>query len=171
MTARPNRPLSPAFWIGLPMAACVVASIVLATPIRIAGLQAPEPAFALIPAFAWGAARPSIVPPFALVVLGIFLDLLWGGPLGLWPACLLTAYALVFFARPILAGQEFWALWAAYVVACAGAMTVGVALTSFRAGHAPDLLGVGLQFGVSAALFPFAWRLLERYEVADTRFR
>jgi rod shape-determining protein MreD len=163
--------MSPVTWLGLPMAASLGASVIFAVPLRVAGLQAPEPVFALVPAFVWAFARPSILPPPALVVLGLALDLLWGGPLGLWPLCLLAAYAMIFMARHILSGQEFIALWGAYAAACAAAIGVGLVLMTLRAGHWPSLIGAGLQFLVTAALFPFAWRLIERYEATDTRYR
>jgi rod shape-determining protein MreD len=171
MIARALRPMSPALWIGAPMVASMVASLVLAVPLRVAGFQAPEPVFALVPAFSWALARPSITPPFALVALGLFLDLLWGGPLGYWPLCLLAAYTLIFSARRILSGQEFLALWGAYALACAAAEISGLALAVLHSGRAPGLAGAGLQFVATAALFPFAWRLIERYEAADARFR
>jgi rod shape-determining protein MreD len=153
------------------MVASMAASIILAVPLRVAGLQAPEPVFVLVPAFAWAIARPAITPPFVLVVLGLFLDLLWGSPLGQWPLCLLAAYALIFAARRILSGQEFLALWGAYALACAAAEVTGLALASLHSGRVPGLTGAGLQFVVTAALFPFAWRLIERYEAADARYR
>ncbi len=171
MIARAGAPLSPLVWLAAPMAAVVAASLVLATPLRVAGLQAPEPVFALAPAFAWALAKPSIVPPFALIVMGLALDLLWGGPLGLWPTCLLAAYALVFCARRILSGQEFWGLWAWYAAACLTATVTGLILMSLRAGHFPSLIGAGAQFAVTVLLYPFAWRLIERYEASDTRYR
>jgi rod shape-determining protein MreD len=158
-------------WLGAPTIAVLAASLVLAVPVRVAGLQAPEPVFALVPAFAWAMARPSIAPPIVLTGLGLMLDLLWGGPLGLWPACLLAAYALVFAARRILSGQEFLGLFAWYGAACATAMLAGLALMSLRAGHVPSLLGVAAQFSVTVVLFPFAWRLIERYEASETRYR
>jgi len=127
--------------------------------------------FALVPAFAWGMMRPSIWPPVALVGLGLFLDLLWGAPMGLWPFCLLSAYALTFAVRRVLSGQEFWALWGWYVAACGLAMTCGLVLMGLRAGHLPSIIGAGWQFAISATLFPFAWRLVERYQDADARFR
>jgi rod shape-determining protein MreD len=171
MIARAGAPMSPLIWLGAPTVAVLAASLVLATPVRIAGLQAPEPVFALVPAFAWAMARPSVLPPFMLVLLGLGLDLLWGAPLGLWPTCLLAAFALVFAARRILSGQEFWGLWAWYAAACAVAMTVGLLLVALRAGRFPSLIGTGAQFGVTLLLFPFAWRLVERYEASDTRYR
>ena len=165
------RPLNPVLWLGAPMLVCAVASVIFALPLRVAGLQLPEPVFALVPAFAWAVIRPSFLPPFALLTLGLFLDLLWGGPLGLWPLCLLAAYGPVLFGRRILSGQGYVVLWAWYVAACALAFGAGFAVISLRAGVKPGLIGVGWQFLVSAALFPFAYGLIERYEDADVRFR
>ena len=171
MIARPARPLPAAAWLGVPMATSLLTALVFATPVRVLGLQAPEPVFALVPAFAWALIRPSVWPPVALVVLGLCFDLLWGAPLGLWPLCLLAAYAMIFFARGVLSGQEFWVLWAWYGAACAVAEGLGLALMAARVDHTPSLVGAALQWAVSAALFPFAWRLIERYEDADIRFR
>jgi hypothetical protein len=44
-------------------------------------------------------------------------------------------------------------------------------LTSFLTGAVPSLIGVALQWLVSAALFPLANRLMERQTEADLRFR
>jgi len=165
-----TRSVSPAVWILGPAAAAFGASLVLATPLQVGGLQLPEPVFAFVPAFAWALGRPSMGAPFALVVLGVALDFLWHTPTGFWAVCLLVTYALTFFARRILGGQEVWALWGAFAVNCAAAMLVGFALTAFRAGVAPSLVGVGLQLAVSVALFPFAWRLIERYEATAPGF-
>lgn len=168
---RRARHMSITAWLIAPIALSLLASFLLALPIRVFGLQAPEPVFALVPAFAWAMIRPSIWPPLALVALGLGLDLLWATPLGFWALCLLSAYGLIFLVRVILSGQDFWILWRWYVAACAVALAVGVLLTFMRAGQAPSLIGVGLQFAVTAVLFPFAWALVERYEDADVRFR
>ena len=171
MTATTVRRFNPLLGLGAPMAACAAASLVFALPLEVFGLRPPEPVFALAPAFAWGMSRPSIWPPFALLALGLFLDGLWGGPVGLWPLALLAAYAPVLFARAFLSAQGYWGLWAWYAAACAAALATGFVFTTLRAGVAPGLIGVGWQFLVTVALFPFANRLIERYEEADTRFR
>ena len=171
MSGTPGARLNPLLWLGLPALACAAASLVLATPLRVVGLQLPEPVFALVPAFAWAAIRPSVLPPFVLLALGLFLDILWGGPLGLWPVCLLAAYAPVLLARRFLSGQDFVVMWALYAGACAIAFAVGYLVISARAGDPPALIGVFWQFLVSAALFPFAQLLIVRYEDADVRFR
>lgn len=165
------RPLNPLFWLGVPMVVCAFATLILALPLRVFGLQLPEPVFALIPAFAWALIRPSILPPFALLVLGVFLDVLWGGPIGLWPMCLLSAYAPALAARRFLAGQGYGVLWVAYGGACASALAVGMVITAVRTGAPPALIGVLWQWLIAAAMFPIAHRLIERYEDADVRFR
>jgi rod shape-determining protein MreD len=171
MTATTVRRFNPVLWLGAPMAVCAAASLIFALPLQAFGLRPPEPVFALVPAFAWGMIRPSILPPFALLALGLYLDLLWGGPLGLWPLALLAAYAPVLFARAFLIAQGFWGLWAWYAVACAAALATGLVLMSLRAAIVPNLAGVGWQLVATVALFPFANRLIERYEDADVRFR
>jgi len=172
MTAQVTvRPLNPALWLGVPMLICLAASVLFALPIRAWGLQLPEPVFALVPAFAWAVTRPSFLPPFVLVLLGFFLDLLWGTPMGLWPLCLLAAYAPALFGRQVLSGQSYGVLWAWYAAACALAFATGFVFISLRAGVMPSLIGVGWQFLVSAALFPFAHYLIQRYEDAGARYR
>ena len=165
-----RRPISPGLWLAGPVAACLLAALLLSVPIRLAGLQAPEPVFAFIPAFAWAIVRPSIWPPIALGALGVGLDLIWGTPPGFWAVLLLAAFAFVFFSRRSLVGQDVWILWLAYGAACAVSFGLGFAIALVRTGNAPSLTGLGLQFAVTAALFPFAWKLVERYEAADTRF-
>ena len=62
-------------------------------------------------------------------------------------------------------------MWAGYAGACAAAMVTGLICMEFKAGAVPSLVGAAWQWVASAALFPFAWRLIERYEAADARFR
>jgi rod shape-determining protein MreD len=168
LTVQAPNPLN---WLLKPALYCVVGSVLLALPLKILGLQPPEPVFAMAPAFAWAAIRPSILPPFALMGLGLFQDALWGGPAGLWPLCLLTVYALAFTVRRVLAGEGFWALGAWYGAVCGLGFGMGVFLVSLISGEAPSLIGVALQFAVTVALFPMSWLLIERYEDADVRFR
>ena len=171
MIAAAPRPMNLAAWIGGPILVCALASLILTVPLRIFSLALPQPVFALVPAFAWALTRPSVLPPLALFVSGLFLDLLWGGMPGLWPICLLAAYGPIYWARANLAGRGFWALWLAYGLACALALSLGALIVGLRAGMSVNLLALVWQFLVTAALYPFAWRLLTRYEEAEPRFR
>ena len=165
------KPLNVFSWWAGPLFVALGASLVLAMPLKIYGLQLPEPVFPLVLAFSWGVIRTSAWPSVGLMVAGLVLDCLWGSPLGLWALCLLAAYAVVFALRPILSGGGFWALWFWYLAASVAAFLTGLILMGFKTGHLPSLVGVFWQLFASVMLFPFAWRLVERYEDADVRFR
>ena len=170
------RPLNPALWLGIPALACVVATVLFAVPARLFGLQLPEPVFPIATAFAWAVIRPSVLPPFVLLVLGLFLDLLWGGPLplGLWPICLLAAYAapVLFVQRSLSQARVRRLLWASYALVCAlvveRRLGPGVAA---RRDRASIWSAVAWQYVATVLLFPVAFLLIQRYEGADVRFR
>ena len=165
------KPMTPIGWLAVPMLLAILATMVLATPIRIFGFGLPEPVFPLALAFAWALIRPSVMPPFALLLLGLFLDVYWGGPQGLWPLCLLAAYASVLIVRRLITGNEFVMVWLWYGAATAIAFGVGFVLKTMADGQAPNLFALGWQYLATLILFPFAHRLIERYEDADVRFR
>ena len=166
-----TRSMNPIGWLGLPTLACIAATVVLATPIRIFGISLPQPIFPLAIAFAWALIRPSILPPFALLLMGLFLDVFWGGPQGLWPLCFLATYAAVLAVRRLILGQDFLVMWASYGAATALAFAVGYAVMTMITGGPPNLIAVGWQFLATLALFPFAHRVIGRFEDADVRFR
>lgn len=156
-------------WVLGPVAVCVLGTLLFAAPLRLSGLMAPEPVFPLTAAFVWAALRPSMIAPAALVLLGIFLDFLWGGPIGLWPLCLMAAHVLALSVRRLLSGEDFAVLWVWYAIACAVAFAVGEGLLRVAYGVWPSLTGVALQAGVTVALFPLAWWLIERYHTDERR--
>jgi rod shape-determining protein MreD len=165
------RPLHPGLWLGVPLLISVLATLVFAAPIRIYGLQLPEPVFAMVPAFAWALIRPSILAPFALLLLGLFLDVFWGGATGLWALSLLIAYAMALAGRNMMTGQSRPIMWAWFCGVTAVAMIAGFLFTMLDSLAMPSLLAVFWQFLVTALLFPFAHRLIDRFEDADVRFR
>jgi rod shape-determining protein MreD len=165
------RSLEPWRWIGVPMLQVLGATILFGIPLRIWGLQLPEPVFPMAAAFAWAVIRPSVIAPFAIVMMGLFLDVFWGGSLGLWALCLLAAYGLVLSARSMLAGQSRGALWAWYAFTTAAAMGVGVLVVAVKDSNFPSVVSVAWQYLATIVLYPFAHRLIEMFEDADVRFR
>jgi rod shape-determining protein MreD len=149
----------------------VAATVILATPLRIAGLRAPEPVFPMILAFAWAMIRPSMMAPFLLLLMGVFLDVFWGGPMGLWPVSLLTPYGAVLSARSMLVGQSQLMLGIWYAASVGLAMGTGFLLTAVDAHATPSLVAVGWQALATILLYPFAYGLIDRFEDADVRFR
>ena len=62
-------------------------------------------------------------------------------------------------------------MWAWYAGACAAAFLAGFYFMTLDSGSMPSLVAIAWQFAVTAALFPIAHWLIERYEDADVRFR
>lgn len=166
-----TRPLDPWRWLGVPFGACVLATILFAIPVRFLGMALPEPVFPLIPAFAWAVIRPSVLPPVLLLFLGLFLDLIHGGPKGLWAIGLVVAYAFVFLTRAAMIGQSRVMLWIWFGAASALAVGAGYILTMLDSLVSPNLFATFWQFAATVLLYPFAHRLIQRFEDADVRFR
>jgi rod shape-determining protein MreD len=171
MTPGGARPLDPASWIGLPMLWAIGATILFAVPLRVFGLQLPEPAFALALVFAWAVIRPSVLAPFAVLALGLFLDVFWGSPMGLWALSMLVAYGATLSARSFMVGQSGAVLWGWYGAMCALTLAAGSMFTLMQTDAAPSFGALGWQWFWTVLLYPLVHRLIDRFEDADVRFR
>ena len=164
-------PLSPWRWLGVPMLQIVAASLIFALPLRFWGHGLPSPVFAMPAVFAWAVIRPSMLAPLAVMMIGLFQDLLTNTPTAFWAVCLLLPYGIVLTARPILAGQSQLMMWLWYGAATALTLGAGYLFTMLTTQNAPDAISVGWQFLATVVLYPFADRLIDRFEDADVRFR
>jgi len=165
------RSLEPWRWIGVPMLQVLGATILFGVPLRLWGFQLPEPVFPMAVVFAWGVIRPSVLAPFAIVIMGLSLDIFWGGALGLWALCLLVAYGLVMGARSMTAGQSRGALWIWYGVVTAIVFAMAFLITAVRDKAMPSLMFTAWHYLATIVLYPFAYRLIDMFEDADVRFR
>ena len=171
MSFSDTRPLDPWRWIGVPTLLCLGASVLFAIPLRFYGYQLPEPVFPLVPAFAWAMIRPSILAPFVLFGMGLFLDLLWYSPTGLWCVSLLVGYALVMFFRSMMTGQSRIVLWSWFGCMVLVSMLTGYVISTLDTGNPPSVMATFWQLLPTTLLYPFAHRLIDRFEDADVRFR
>jgi len=165
------RSLTPWRWLGVPMVQALVATILLAIPIRLFGLQLPEPIFAMPVVFAWAVIRPSILAPMGILIMGLFMDLFWGGAQGLWALALLIAYGILLAGRNMMAGQSRTMLWVWYGMVAAIVELTGYLFIMLDSKTMPYLPTVGWQYLATLVLFPFAYRLIDMFEDADVRFR
>jgi len=168
---RAARPLHPWAWLVAPALICMALTIVFAAPLRVLGLALPEPVFGLVLAFAWPIIRPSILAPFVLLAFGLLTDLYWGSPTGLWGVSLLVAYACVLSVRGLMQGQSWLVSWMWFATITAAAMATAYFLSILSSLNTPNLIATAWQFLATAVLYPFAGRLIERFEDADVRFR
>ena len=96
----PLRFLSSALPVGLTLLLVILANL----PVSFTGGVLPAPALALAAVYFWVLVRPDLMPPFAVLLIGLMEDLLSGGPPGLWAAGFLAAYALTDRQRETFAG-------------------------------------------------------------------
>ena len=171
MSFQDTRPLDPWRWIGMPTLLCLGATMLFAAPMRIMGYQLPEPVFPLAPAFAWAVIRPSILAPLMLLGMGLFLDLFWGGPMGMWPLSILVGYAVILFSRSVMTGQSRFVLGGWFAAMVLISMTTAYVATTLDVGMPPSLMATFWQFLPTTLLYPFSYRLIDRFEDADVRFR
>ncbi|WP_436013656.1 hypothetical protein [Phenylobacterium sp. LjRoot219] len=165
------RSLDPWRWLGVPLVQVLIATVLFGIPLRIWGLQLPEPLFAMPVVFAWAVIRPSVLAPFGILIMGLFLDLFWGGAMGLWALCLLIAYGILLAGRHMMAGQSKVMLWVWYGMVAGIAQLSGYLFIMLDTKSMPSLTAVGWQYLATVVLFPFAYRLIDMFDDADVRFR
>ena len=165
------RVVGPMQWLILPALAAIAGTVILATPVHLFGLSLPEPILPLALAFAWPLIRPSVFAPVVLTGLGLLLDILTYGPLGLWGLTFLAIYSVVLASRSFLAGQDTAVLFVWYAACCVLAFLLAYGVMAVIARTPASLISVFLQILPTLLLFPFAHRLIERFEDGDVRFR
>ena len=165
------RVVGPVEWIVYPSLAVLAITLVLATPVQLFGLKLPEPVLPMVLAFAWPLVRPSMIAPAVLFFVGLFVDLLWGGMLGVWPLALLAVYGVVLLSRNLLAGQETQILFVWYGCCTLLAFFMTYLIVSFDAANAPSMLALLGQMIPTLLLFPVANWMIQRFDDGDTRFR
>lgn len=71
---------------------------------------------ALICVFYWSIYRPDLMPAWAAFTIGIFSDLVTGGPIGLNAVVLLTVHWIVAGQRRVFIGKPFPITWLGYLL-------------------------------------------------------
>lgn len=165
------RVVGPLHWIVVPSLIAIAVTVVLATPFQLFGFKLPEPVAPLVLAFAWPLIRPSLLGPVVLFGLGLFLDLLWGGILGVWPLSLLAVYVLVLLSRSLLAGQENQILMVWFASCTVLAFLISYLVVALDASNAPSVFGLFGQIIPTLLLWPAAHWMLQRFDDGDVRFR
>lgn len=131
-------------------------------PIALPGRAALQAGLALACVFFWSVYRPVAMPPVAVFLIGLMLDLLGFTPLGVGPAMLLACHGAARLWRRELIRHGFVALWLAFVAVSAGASTLGWALVCVLDLRLyPPAPGV-LQALLAAGMFPVMALLLTR---------
>jgi rod shape-determining protein MreD len=79
----------------IPILVALALVVVANLPISFTGGLLPAPVLALAAIYFWALARPALMPPYAVLAIGLAEDLLSGGPPGLWATGFLAGYLLI----------------------------------------------------------------------------
>jgi rod shape-determining protein MreD len=88
----------------VPFLCGLLAVLVANLPITLVGGLVPAPLLGLIPVYFWCLVRPDLMTPAATFAIGIFQDILAGGPPGVWTLAFVLTYAVVARQRDSFAG-------------------------------------------------------------------
>lgn len=147
---------------GFPATSTVLAMLITQAPFGLPGQAVLLPAVTLAFVWFWSLFRPAAMPPVAVFLIGILLDLLGYLPLGVGVLTLLLAHGIAIRSRRSLSQLGFALTWLAFVPIGAGAAllnwTLVAALTLRLVPPGLALFQAALTAAVYPALaIPLAW--------------
>ncbi|MBM3504748.1 MAG: rod shape-determining protein MreD [Alphaproteobacteria bacterium] len=137
-----------------PSLIALVLILVSQLPLGITQVGLVMPPLALMAVFFWGIYRPDLLPLAAAFAIGLFQDLLTGGPPGLFAAVYVAVRAVMAQQRRSFVGRAFAIEWFGFGVV---ALTVTFASWAVTSAYFGRLLQPGLfltQGLLSIALYP-----------------
>lgn len=148
-------------WLGGPTLAAIVGLLLYVMPIRLFGHFVPMPLFPLMAIFFWAMARPQLMPPVVVFLIGLLQDLLTGGPLGLWAFAYLIGYAFMTTQADGLMGRSRGMLWIAFGVMVLLTLTSAVLAGIVFAKDAPQWPSLIAQGIATFLIYPVMSRLFD----------
>ena len=154
-----------------PLTLCIGLLILAVLPIRLPGFGRVAPDVALIAVFYWSVYRPDLFPAAAAFFLGLFNDVLIGGPLGASAFVLLLAHCLVRSQRRFFVGKSFAVVWWAFGMVAAGAGLIAWLVAMALALVPVNVMPAIFRCVLTVALYPFLTWLFARtqYSVLGRR--
>lgn len=150
----------------LPLATMMLAVVVTILPVPAPGYAALTPAFTLMAAYHWTMYRPDLLPAIGLFAVGLALDLLTGGPVGVNALVLLLARGAVLRHRRHFINQSFPFVWGGFTLLAITAMTGVWALQCLLQLSLFDVRETVFRTVLTIAIFPAASFALGRTQRA-----
>ena len=127
-------------------------------PLHIPSYSSVVPSLALMAVFYWTLHRPDLFPAVAVFLVGIFYDILTGGPMGVQAAILLLVYWVTGSQRRLFLRRSFLVVWWGFMMIAGAAAIVQWVLMSMIFGTLIVPQPAVFAFLQTVALYPlFAW--------------
>ncbi|MDE1173460.1 MAG: rod shape-determining protein MreD [Parvibaculaceae bacterium] len=149
----------PVFAMLLPAGSMMLALLASLVPLGSLAGQGAMPGFLLITVFFWAVERPGWLPLLPVFLAGLLIDLVSGGPVGLWALSLLLFYVAVRRERATLIKMGPSARWTAFI---AGVLLTGLFAWALASLYYFTMLPPGTitwQVVVTVVLYP-VWMLV-----------
>ena len=140
--------------------------IVGQVPWHLPGLARVIPLLPLTAVYHWAIQRPDLLPAYVVFFIGLLVDLLSGGPIGVNTLVFITVYGVIFSQRRFFIGKSFHVTWLGFALVAAAAALQSWLLVSlyYVTVIRPD--AVLFQYAVTVALYPIpAWLFLRWQQV------
>ncbi len=162
--ARPSlaRRLDVAARHGFPITTTLLLLLAWGAPLGLPGRADMQVSLTLCCVFFWSVFRPAAMPPAAVFLIGLLLDLLGFGPLGINAVVLLVSQAAALRWRRELARGGFFLTWLVFAAIATAAAGLGWALTSLLGLRLYPMPPAALQAALCAGLYPIVWVVLAR---------
>lgn len=135
------------------------------------GSAAVAPGFSLVAIYYWTVYRPDLMPPVAVFVIGMLLDVVSGALFGVNALVMLAIYGAVLTQRRLLVGKSFNIVWFGFLFALVLTAGLDWLVHAIINGAFLDPTRLFARLGMTALLYPIlAWCLgrLQRAFVRDS---
>ena len=130
-------------------------------PLRLPEFAVITPSFALMSVYYWTMYRAELMPAPVVLALGVFQDIVSGGPLGVGAFVLLMTHGAVLTQRRVLMRRPFAVGWAGFVGVALAAFVLNWTIMAALHLALFNPLAAGMQYVMTVALYPpVAWMLL-----------
>lgn len=148
----------------LPILSSLALVLFSLAPVGLPHFDSVGPAFALMAVFYWSIFRSDLMTMLGAFAIGLLLDLLSGGPVGLNALVLALAHELGVSQRRVFLGSSFLVNWAAFALVIGVVLPICWALMSLLHWELLPMLPLTTQLLLSLALYPVIYWLLSRLE-------
>jgi hypothetical protein len=118
-------------WQALPLVVTLTLILLSSAPMHLMQGSVPSPDAGIIAVFFWAIHAPGFFPPWAVLVTGLFQDLMTGAPTGFCTVIYLAAYGFTLSQRIFFKGRTGVGVWFGFAMVAMFAATISWLLGIF----------------------------------------
>jgi rod shape-determining protein MreD len=137
----------------VPFLCGVLAVLFSNLPLSLTNGLVPAPLLALVPIYFWCLVRPDLMTPAAVFGIGLFQDIMAGGPPGVWTLSFVVTYAVIERQREAFAGLSGLGAVLGFATAALIASACAYATVALYYWHAPPIAPIVAELVVTVLFY------------------